>query len=121
MTVMDIQNASDGVSVHAGFPNPATDKSLDSLDLNRLLVQNSASTFLFRIRGSEWQAMGIFDNDIAIIDRALDARANDLIICASEMADSFMITRAKNIPPNTTTWGVITSIIHQFRSQNNQT
>ena len=69
-----------GVSVHTGFPNPAADKSLAGLDLNRLLIHNTASTFLFRLRGSEWGELGIFDGDIAIVDRAWDARQEDLVI-----------------------------------------
>ena len=115
---MDNTNAGDGISVHAGFPNPANDKSLGELNLNTLLIQNSASTFLFRIRGDEWQNFGIFDNDIAIIDRALNIRRGDLVICASESGDSFLVIHARDMLPDATAWGVVTAIIHQFRHKN---
>ena len=53
-----------GVSVHAGFPNPAADKRLRTLDFNQLLIQHAASTYIFRVRGSEWESSGVFDGDM---------------------------------------------------------
>lgn len=103
----------DGVSVHAGFPNPATDKSLGSLDLNQLLVRRTASTFLFRVRGAAGEEFGIFDGDIAVVDRALDPRKADLVIWWSE--DEFRIAKFTNLK-SPTIWGVITSTIHQLRA-----
>jgi SOS-response transcriptional repressor LexA len=104
-----------GVSIHAGFPNPAADKSLGELNLNQLLVQNTASTFLFRLRGSEWESLGIFDGDIAIVDRALTPRKTDLVIWWSEHIETFAISKRQAAPPNATIWGVVTTVIHQFR------
>lgn len=109
------ENGSGGVSVHAGFPNPAADKALGGLDLNRLLIQNSASTFLFRLRGHEWEKLGIFDDDIAVIDRAIDARKSDLVIWWDERTDEFTTSKRKDLPSGANVWGIVTSIIHQFR------
>lgn len=105
--------ASAGVSVHSGFPNPATDTSLQSLDLNRLLVANSASTFMMRIKGNEWTNEGIFAGDIALVDRALAARKNDLVIWWHD--DEFAISRLNRTPGNSVIWGVVTAVIHQYR------
>lgn len=104
-----------GVSMHAGFPNPAADKSLGGLDLNRLLIQNTASTFLFRLRGNEWEELGIFDGDLAVVDRALDARKNDLVIWWSEHTENFAISKRKDIKVSANAWGVVAAVIHQFR------
>lgn len=112
---MNDDKQQDGVSVHAGFPNPATDRSLHGLDLNQLLVQHAPSTFLFRIRGQEWQEIGIFDGDIAIIDRALDARLSDVVIWWHEAAGEFNISVKKEVPAGAAIWGVVTASIHQFR------
>jgi hypothetical protein len=108
----------EGVSVHTGFPNPATDTSLRSLDLNQLLVNHGASTYFFRVRGDHWQEAGVFDDDIAIVDRALDARKTDAVIWWNEGADQFNITRRSQVPAVATVWGVITATIHQFRKVN---
>jgi len=104
-----------GVSIHTGFPNPAADKSLTSLDLNQLLIQRTASTFLFRIRGDEWKDRGIFDGDIAVIDRALDARSSDLVVWWQDGPEQFAITYRREVPPDIAIWGVVTSTTHQFR------
>src|SRR6266702_3138234 len=74
-------NDQQDVSVHTGFPNPATDNArYGNLYLNKLLIQNNASTFLMRIAGNDWQHFGILNDDIAIIDRSLRPQPNDLVI-----------------------------------------
>lgn len=105
----------EGVSVHDGFPNPATDSSLQSLDLNALLIRHSLSTYLMRIEGNEWSRLGIFAGDIAIIDRALGAKPNDPVVWIHE--DVFAISPKHKLPEGAETWGVVTSVIHQFRGK----
>ena len=104
-----------GVSIHTGFPNPAADTSLRSLDLNKLLIQHGSSTYFFRIRGDEWQDSGVFDGDVAIIDRALDARKADLVIWWHNDAKEFNISICKTVPEDANVWGVITATIHEHR------
>jgi DNA polymerase V len=103
----------DGVSVHTGFPNPGADARLHGLDINRLLVQNSTSTFLMRISGTNWQHLGIFHGDITVIDRSLHARINDLVVwhCGGD----FAISERNRMRPDAVMWGVVTATIHQFR------
>lgn len=104
-----------GVSEHAGFPNPAMDRTLEGLDINRLLIQHSAATYLMRIEGNEWRHQGILDGDIVIVDRALDARTNDLIVWWQ--GENFTISHLNQLPQHTPMWGVISATIHQFRNQ----
>jgi SOS-response transcriptional repressor LexA len=108
-----------GVSVHAGFPNPAADSSLRSLDLNHLLIAHGASTFFFRVRGTDWEEAGVFDGDLAIVDRALDPRKIDVVIWWNDSPEEFSISSYKDMPEGATMWGVITSTIHQFRKTGN--
>lgn len=103
-----------GVSVHSGFPNPAADASIQDIDLNKLLVQNSVSTYFMRVAGDEWQDNGIFARDIVIIDRALTAKPNDMVIWI--LHDEFAISPRHILPAGATVWGVVTSVIHQYRS-----
>lgn len=104
----------DGVSVHNGFPNPATDTSLQSIDLNSMLIRHSASTFLMRIAGNEWAKQGIYEGDIAIVDRALSARGNDPVVWTRH--SELVISPKHKIPEGAEVWGAITAIIHQYRS-----
>lgn len=107
-----------GVSVHTGFPNPATDQRLHTLDLNQLLVRHTVSTYMFRVRGNEWEGAGVFDGDIAVVDRALDPRKNDPVIWWDEARGEFAISAYSAMPKEASVWGVITATIHQFRKQN---
>jgi DNA polymerase V len=107
----------DGVSVHAGFPNPATDKSLHGLDLNKLLVRHAASTYLFRVRGNAWENAGVFDGDVAIVDRALDPRRSDVVMWWDGASGEFAVSTHSNMPPDAVCWGVITASIHEYRKR----
>jgi DNA polymerase V len=109
------EKQSDGVSVHTGFPNPAIDGRLAALDFNKLLIRHAASTYMFRVRGFEWEGAGIFDGDIAVVDRALDPHKNDVVLWWSESAGEFSISKHSAMPKEAACWGVITATIHQFR------
>lgn len=111
----DTIHQTEGVSIHTGFPNPAIDGRLRSLDLNHLLINHSASTYFFRVRGAEWEGIGIFDGDIAIIDRAIDAFKNDIVLWWGNDSEEFKLSTLSKVPIGSTVWGVITSTIHQFR------
>ncbi|MBX6334857.1 hypothetical protein IRY61_06000 [Candidatus Saccharibacteria bacterium] len=113
---MSDQQQPDGVSVHTGFPNPAVDQRLQTLDLNKLLIQHAASTYMFRIRGNEWEGAGVFDGDIAIVDRALDPHKTDVVIWWDEATGEFAISKFAGMPKTAALWGVVTATIHQFRA-----
>lgn len=68
--------------VPAGFPSPADDYVDKSLDLLELLVQHPASTFFCRVRGDSMEGAGIYDNDILIVDRSLEASHGDVVVAA---------------------------------------
>lgn len=105
-----------GVSVHTGFPNPAIDQRLQPLDFNKLLIKNAVSTYMFRVRGHEWEGVGVFDGDIAVVDRALNARKNDVVVWWQEGGGEFAISRLHDMPKGASMWGVVTATIHQFQA-----
>lgn len=105
----------DGVSVHDGFPNPATDSSLQPLDFNQLLIWHSASTFTMRISGNQWQSIGVFDGDIAVVDRALRPKPIDLIVW--QFGDGFIMSNLSSLKEGGEVWGVVTSVIHVYRGK----
>ena len=102
-----------GVSVHDGFPNPAADSSLQNIDLNSLLIRNSASTFFMRIAGNDWARQGIFAGDLALVDRALHPKPNDPVVWAKDA--EFAISPCHKLPDGAEAWGVVTSVIHRYR------
>lgn len=103
----------EGVAIHTGFPNPAIDASLKDLDLNQLLIAHSASSYMMRIVGNDWHQLGIFDGDIAIIDRSLTARRNDIVVWWQD--DSFRLSHLSQVPKSAAVWGIVTSTIHIFK------
>ncbi len=109
-----------GVSIHSGFPNPAADnhgrrRGL-ALDLNQLLVQHPSSTYMFRISGHHWAEQGIFDGDVAIIDRALQAAPHDIVLVWLD--DNFELHRRTQLTENQHIWGVVSAIIHPRQKGN---
>jgi DNA polymerase V len=102
-----------GVSVHDGFPNPATDSSLQSIDLNQLLIHHSASTYFMRIQGNEWARQGIFAGDMLLVDRAIVPRGNDPAVWIKD--ERFALSPKHKIPEEAEVWGSVTAVIHQFR------
>ena len=106
-------SAAAGVSIHTGFPNAAADRRLNNLDLNQLLVRNPSSTFLFRIRGEQGITQGIFNGDIAVVDRVAAPRGQDLVLWHD--GERFNLSRPIRIASGATVWGTVTAVIHQYR------
>ncbi len=68
------------VHVPAGFPSPAEDYLDHPLDFNELLIKHPAATFAVRVTGDSMTGAGIFNGDIAIIDRALTASDGKIVL-----------------------------------------
>lgn len=103
----------ENVSVHMGFPNAAADASLQGLDFNQLLIHHSTATYTMRVAGNAWAGQGIFDGDIALIDRALLAKPNDIVAWIQD--DDFAMSPKHKVPNGAVVWGIVTTVIHQFR------
>jgi SOS-response transcriptional repressor LexA len=114
---MEDQEKLSNISVHAGFPNPATDSDRIShgLSLDQLLIRSTTSTYMFQLQGHEWAHEGIADGDIAIVDRALGVRQTDLVIAWEN--DAFLLVRAWRLPQGIAPWGVVKAIVHQYRTE----
>jgi DNA polymerase V len=69
-------------SVPAGFPSPADDYLERSLDLNIYLIKHPAATYMARARGDSMEGCGIYDGDLLIVDRSLEAQQGQIIIAA---------------------------------------
>lgn len=115
----DVQRDAEGLSevgIHAGFPNPAAqhDHQRAALSLDQLLVPRPNSTYFFRIEGHQWSDQGIYDGDLAVIDRALRAVPHDMVIA---WQDDFVLCRYDKLPAAAELWGVVTATVHQYRQR----
>lgn len=67
-------------SISAGFPSPADDYIDKRLDLNEFLIRHPAATFFVRVSGDSMIDAGIHPDDILIVDRAVEAVNNKIVI-----------------------------------------
>ncbi|MFD0750629.1 LexA family protein [Mucilaginibacter calamicampi] len=120
--------------VAAGFPSPADDHLDNALNLNDLLVKHPAATFLVRATGKSMEGVGIFNNDILIVDRSVNPVHGSVVIAAIDgecLVKTFCQEKKKNwlqsANPNfplilleesnsVEIWGVVTGVVRQHGS-----
>jgi DNA polymerase V len=118
-------------AVPAGFPSPADDFLDGSLDLNQHLIQHPAATFFVRVSGDSMIEAGIHSGDLLIVDRALEAVPNNVVIAVvngeltvkrlDRRGDTLcLLPENRQYPPlmlegmtDCEIWGVVTYVIHR--------
>ena len=122
------------VSAAAGFPSPAENYVEEQLDLNKYLIKNKESSFFVRVSGDSMINVGIFHNDILIVDRSLTPVKKSIILASIDgelvikklikngVKDYYLKSENDNYPniklnSNTDTmiWGVVTYVIHSLK------
>ena len=119
--------------VCAGFPSPAEDHLDIALDLNEHLIKHPAATFYIYAKGNSMENLGIYDGDIMVVDRSLEASSGNVVIAA--LAGEFTVKQLiikenktylapanKDYKPMLITadtdiqiWGVVIHSIHSFK------
>lgn len=119
--------------VPAGFPSPAQDHLEQKLSLDELLEIDAPHTFLVRADGESMEGAGIFDGDVLVVSRALQASSGDIVIAAINgdtfvkrlsMDGKLIVLRSENpkFAPRfimegdeLLIWGVVTASIRRHR------
>lgn len=120
-------------SVRAGFPSPADDHVEGRLDLNDYLINQADATFFVKIIGDSMIDAGIFEGDIAVIDRARLASLGDTVLAVidgeftikilhqSEHGKPVLLPANPVFSPieikegmNFEIWGVVTGTVRKF-------
>ena len=116
----------------AGFPSPAADYADEGLDLNQYLVRHPSATFMFTVRGDSMKGAGIEDGDKVVVDRALQAHNQDIVVAV--VNGDYTIKRLyqhqnrvelhpenPHYPPITFTdgtelqiWGVVVGVVRRY-------
>ena len=65
---------------YTGFSSPSENFSESSISLDEYLIKHPAATFLAYASGDSMANVGIYDGDLLIIDRSLDAISGDVVI-----------------------------------------
>ena len=122
------------ISASAGFPSPAENYVEEKLNLNSYLIKNKeSSSFFVRVSGDSMINVGIFDNDILIVDRSLDPKRQSIVIVSidgelvikkliKDQSKNYYLKSENSNYPNiklnsnrdTVIWGVVTYVIHSL-------
>ena len=68
--------------VPAGFPSPAADHLEQHISIDELLDIRAPHIYLVRIEGHSMEGAGIFDGDMAVVDRSITAEHGHIVIAA---------------------------------------
>lgn len=119
--------------VAAGFPSPADSEITTQLSFDELLIQHPASSFFVKTIGNSLIEAGIFEGDILVVDRQLQAKTGQLVIAAlnGELTAKYLAQTPtgapelrpanKNLKPISIgaetefeIWGVVTGVVRQL-------
>ena len=73
------------------FPSPAQDYEQKFLDLNEEYIKNPPATFLFRVEGDSMTGAGIFEDDVAIVDRSIKPKSSSIVL--ADVDGAWMVKR----------------------------
>ena len=117
----------------AGWPSPAEGYVDGSLDLHSYLVSNPAATFFAWAAGDSMKGAGIFEGDLLVVDKSLEAVSGSIVVAAieGELTIKTLVLKGKRIilkpensaypefpisnPDELTIWGVVKHAVHSFR------
>ena len=118
--------------IAAGFPSPADDHLEAPLDLNEHLVKHPAATFVVRVDGDSMTGAGIYNGDLLVVDRSLDAKSGSIVVAVvnGEMTVKRLLIdrrRVRLVPENPAykpieiregsdlvVWGVVAHVIRSY-------
>ena len=121
------------IKASAGFPSPAENYIEEYLDIGKYLVNNIESTFFVRVSGDSMVNVGIYNNDIMVVDKSLTPKNQSIVVASlngelvvkkflkDKQGKCYLKSENENYPKiildskvETTIWGVATYVIHNL-------
>ncbi len=65
--------------VEAGWPSPAEEELIDTMDVNEFIGNNEA-TYMLEVSGDSMIEAGIMPGDIVVVERGIDPKDGDIVI-----------------------------------------
>lgn len=119
--------------VSAGFPSPAADYEEVTLSIDELVDLRTPHVYLVRVEGPSMIGAGIYDGDVLVVNRALEARSGHVVVA---YVDGGMTVKRLQVTPagvwlqpenseyraipvteSLHVWGVATHNLHQLCSR----
>lgn len=66
--------------VEAGFPSPAEEELLDTMDFDEFLVPNKESTYILKVKGDSMIDAGIQPGDMVVVERRATYKPGQIVI-----------------------------------------
>ena len=82
--------------VPVGFPWPAADFVEARLSLDEHLIEHREATFFVRVAGHSMTGFGIWDGDLLVVDRAIEAADRSIVIAV--VAGEFTVKQLCRLP-----------------------
>ena len=67
-------------SVPAGLPSAIDDAAGDALTIDDYLIERPSQTVLVRVKGDSMTDAGIFDGDLAVVEKRSSARRGEIVV-----------------------------------------
>lgn len=110
------------------FGAPGADATVHRIDLNEALIRHPQATFVVRATGNAMRSAGINDGDVLLVDRAITAGPNHVVValvegelCVRRLAMHEGVLRLRSddsradfVPQDgqqLELWGVVTTVI----------
>ncbi len=119
--------------VPAGFPSPAADYEEVTLSIDELVDLRTPHVYLVRVEGPSMVGAGIYDGDVLVVNRALEARAGHVVVAyvdggmtvkRLQVSQEGVWLQAENpdyrairVTESLHVWGVATHNLHQLCSR----
>ncbi|WP_417797104.1 LexA family protein [Stutzerimonas nitrititolerans] len=119
--------------VPAGFPSPAADYEEVTLSIDELVDLRTPHVYLVRVEGPSMVGAGIYDGDVLVVNRAMEARSGQIVVA---YVDGGMTVKRLQVSPDGVwlqpenpdyrafrvteslhVWGVATHNLHQLCSR----
>jgi DNA polymerase V len=115
-----------------GFPSPARDHFEKPLSLDEHIINRPAATFFVRVKGDGLNDLGVFSDDILVVDRSINPVSKHVIVAILEgemvvrkllkKDNTMYLTRGKSFSNarevtddlDFEIWGVVSHAIHKY-------
>lgn len=66
--------------VEAGFPSPAEEELVDTINLDDYLVPNKDASYILKVKGDSMEGAGIVEGDMVVVERGKNPKPGDIVI-----------------------------------------
>lgn len=82
--------------VEAGFPSPAEEELVDTMNLEDYLISNKDASYILSVKGDSMIDVGIYEGDMVIVERGTKPKNGDIVIANVDGEFTMKFLRSQN-------------------------